>query len=100
MKKRKGYNEQDWTAASWPNRGLAAIEAYNSMHAGQRVQVEWGIGGLKRKWRRMMKRFDAKLYQFSNLFYACAILTNFIHRRRGEMTNIVEDCEAGWDGDY
>ena len=79
---------------------LAAIDAYNSMHAGQRVQVEWGIGGLKRKWRRLMKRFDAKLYKFSILFYACAILTNFIHRRRGDMTSIVEDGEAGWDGDY
>ena len=26
-----------------------AINAYNKMHAGFRVQVEWGIGGFKRK---------------------------------------------------
>jgi hypothetical protein len=32
-----------------------AIDAYNKMHAGFRIKVEWGIGGLKRKWRRLMK---------------------------------------------
>jgi len=37
---------------------LLAIDAYNKMHAGYRVAVEWGIGGLKRKWKRMLKTFD------------------------------------------
>jgi hypothetical protein len=27
------------------------INAYNKMHVGYRVKVEWGIGGLKQKWR-------------------------------------------------
>lgn len=37
---------------------LAAINAYNKMHSSCRIIVEWGIGGLKRKWRRLMKRYD------------------------------------------
>jgi hypothetical protein len=28
---------------------MAVVVVFNSMHAGYRVQVEWGIGGLKRK---------------------------------------------------
>jgi hypothetical protein len=27
------------------------VQTYNMMHVRFRVQVEWGIGGLKRKWR-------------------------------------------------
>ena len=34
------------------------LDAWNKMHAGYRIQVEWGIGGLKQKWQRLMKRFD------------------------------------------
>jgi hypothetical protein len=32
-----------------------AIDAYNKMHARFCIKVEWGIGGLKRKWQRLMK---------------------------------------------
>jgi len=28
-----------------------AIQAYNKMHVGFKVQVEWGIGGFKQKWK-------------------------------------------------
>jgi hypothetical protein len=35
------------------------MQAYNKKHASFRVQAEWGIGGLKRKWRSFMKRFDS-----------------------------------------
>ena len=28
---------------------LSRIRLYNKMHAGYRIRVEWGIGGLKRK---------------------------------------------------
>ena len=35
---------------------MSVVDAFNSMHAGYRVQVEWGIGGLKRKWRSFMKK--------------------------------------------
>lgn len=32
-----------------------AINVFNKMHASFRVRVEWGIIGLKRKWRRLTK---------------------------------------------
>jgi len=35
-----------------------AIKAYIKMHARYRVWVQCGIGGLKRKWRQLMKRFN------------------------------------------
>lgn len=35
-----------------------ALIMYNKMHADYRVRVEWGIGGLKRKFWRLMKQFD------------------------------------------
>jgi hypothetical protein len=34
-----------------PNFGDDAIKAYNNMHVRYRVRMEWGISGLKRKWR-------------------------------------------------
>jgi hypothetical protein len=41
-----------------PNGNMYIVHAYNKMHVGYKVHVEWGIGGLKRKWRRLMKSFD------------------------------------------
>jgi len=35
------------------------MQAYNKKHASFRVQAKWGIGGLKRKWRSFMKKFDS-----------------------------------------
>lgn len=83
-----------------------ALTAYNKMHAGYRVKVEWGIGGLKRKFRRLMKRFDATKPKYNHLFRVAAILTNFIHRRRMDFTHVVvgEQLDPaqphGWEGDY
>jgi 3-methyladenine DNA glycosylase/8-oxoguanine DNA glycosylase len=34
-----------------PNVDENVIKAYNKMHVGYKVQVEWEIGGLKRKWK-------------------------------------------------
>jgi hypothetical protein len=31
---------------------------YNKMQDEYIVQVEWGVGGLKRKWKQLMKMFD------------------------------------------
>src|SRR5690242_12560453 len=63
----------------------SAVEAYNAMHGGIRVKVEWGIGGLKRKWKRLMKRFDSNRDKFPFLFRAAAILPNYIQRQRMDM---------------
>jgi hypothetical protein len=56
------------------------------MHVGFRVQVEWGIGGLKRKWRCFMKRFDLTKPKYAHLFQVTTLLINFIHMRRMDLT--------------
>jgi len=82
---------------------MSVIDAFNSMHAGYRVQVEWGIGGLKRKWRRLMKKTDMKHDKFPHLFRSAAIMTNFLQRRRNDMTAGVDrnaNGGGGWQGDF
>jgi DDE superfamily endonuclease len=85
---------------------MGAIDLYNRMHAGYRVRVEWGIGGLKRKWKRFMKRFDSTKPKFPHLFQAGCIMTNVLHRRRMEMNFEVmgnqsqAEQDIGWEGDF
>jgi hypothetical protein len=69
-----------------PNAGMDVVHACNKMHVNYRVQVEWRIGGLKRKWGRLMKRFDVTKPRHSQLFKYGALLTNFLHRRRMDLT--------------
>ena len=81
----------------------AAITAYNKMHAGMRIAVEWGIGGLKRKWKRLMKGFDSTKPKFPDIFTAAAILTNFLHRRRRTFREEVQQNGLpgiGWGFDF
>jgi hypothetical protein len=61
---------------------IHVVDAFNTMHTGHRVQMEWGIGGLKRKWRWFMKKYGLSHDKFPILFQVAAILTNFIQRRR------------------
>ncbi len=68
------------------NANMDAVHAYNKMHVGYMVQVEWGIGGLKRKWKRLMKRFDSTKPRYSRLFKYGTLLINFMHRRRMDLT--------------
>ena len=76
------------------------------MHAGYRIKVEWGIGGLKQKWRRLMKRFDNRRPRFRHFFDVAAKLTNFLHRRCMNFDRVLpEDQEEndenyGWGGDF
>ena len=49
-----------------------ALMAYNKMHAKYRVRVEWGISGLKSKFGRLMKCFDATKPKYNHLFRAAA----------------------------
>lgn len=81
---------------------LEVVDAFNAMHAGFRVRVEWGIGGLKRKWRRLMKTFESSREKFPHLFRSAAILTNFLQRRRLDMSSDMEVARqnAGWEGDF
>ncbi len=79
---------------------------HNKNNAFFKVKVEWGIGGLKAKWRRLMKRFDSTKKKYNHLFMATSLLINFLHRCRQNFTieiggehqdNLVEQ---GWDGNY
>jgi hypothetical protein len=69
-----------------PNVNMDAMHAYNKMHLGYRVQIEWGIGRLKRKWKRFMKRFDSTKPKYSYLFKLKTLLTNSLHRRKMDFT--------------
>jgi hypothetical protein len=51
-----------------PDIDHAVMGAYNKMHVSFKVQVEWGISRLKRKWRRLMKRFDSTKPKYAHLF--------------------------------
>ena len=59
-----------------------ALNAYNKKHAGRRIKVEWGIGGITMKWRILNRTFRARRVKFGIVVKACCILTNFLHRRR------------------
>ena len=78
-----------------------ALEAYNKRHAGKRIAVEWGIGGLKMKWKILRGSFPMRRWKFSCVVHCCSILTNFIHRHRNELgLNDLGDVQGGaWDGD-
>ncbi len=69
-----------------PNVDMDIVHAYNKMHVGYLVHVEWGIGGLKRKWKRLMKRFDSTKSRYSHLFKSGTLLINFLHRKNMDLT--------------
>ncbi len=52
------------------NADHGVVNVYNKMHVGFRVQVEWEIGGFKKKWKHLMKRFDSTKPKLSHLFQA------------------------------
>jgi hypothetical protein len=41
--------------------------------------MEWGIGGLKSKWKRLMKCFDSIKEKYNHLFKTTTLLINFLH---------------------
>ena len=75
------------------------------MHVNYRMQVEIGIGGLKRKWQQLMKRFDCTKPKCNQLFCSCALMTNFLHKQRIDFTEFINDrvkayALRGWDGNH
>jgi hypothetical protein len=44
------------------------VQTYNMMHLRFKVQIEWGIGGLRKKWKHYMKSFDSTKPKYSHLF--------------------------------
>jgi hypothetical protein len=70
------------------------------------MQVEWGIRSLKRKWKKLVKRFDSTKSKFNHLFQYNVLLINFLHRRKRDLTyevigeHLPNLTNYGWIGDY
>lgn len=64
------------------------VRAYNKRHAARRVAVEWGIGGLKNRWRRFLDVCPSRRHHFVPVFEACARMTNFIHKSRMDFSMV------------
>jgi hypothetical protein len=68
--------------------------------------VEWGISGLKRKWRWLMKRLDSTKPKYTNLFKVIIILIIFLHRQLMDFTfevigeQLPNPIDHGWDKDF
>jgi hypothetical protein len=79
-------DRREQNAGNPPNQ---VVEAFNKHHAGLRIQVEWGIGGLKNRFKKFLGITPNRQKKFSTMFAAAATLTNFVHRRRQDF-NIAE----------
>jgi hypothetical protein len=68
--------------------------------------MEWGIGGVKRKWKRFMEMFDSTQSKFKQLFQIIVIIINFLQRRCMDLTyEVVGDQNPnpiahGWEGEF
>jgi hypothetical protein len=62
-----------------PYMDEGALMAYNKMHAKYRVRMEWGIIGLKSKFGRLMKHFDAAKPKYNHLFRVVATEGCILH---------------------
>jgi hypothetical protein len=63
------------------------------------------IGGLKRKWRWLMKRFDSTKLKYTILFKTKVIFINFLHRRQMDFTFVIGEqlpnlANNEWDEDF
>lgn len=74
------------------NANHVAMWTFTKMHAYFRMQMEWGISGLKRKWRCLMKRFNSTTSKYMHFFQTIILFTNFPHRRWMDLID-----EVVWD---
>jgi hypothetical protein len=66
--------------------------------------VEWGISGLKQKWKKIMKHFNSIKPNYNNLFKTSIILINFLHKHHlnftydviGDHIDNLVDYGLGW----
>jgi hypothetical protein len=86
-----------WEMPADPNDGAVA-KAFNINHAAECIKVEWGIGGLKTRLRRLLTNCPTWRGLFSSMFTACRILTNFIHRNKMEFSIVSTDESPGDSG--
>lgn len=71
------------------------VKIFNKMQCKYKVKVKWGIGGLKMKWRRLMKRFNLHKAKFAITFTDVALLTNFIEKRQTCMPPLKDQESVG-----
>ncbi len=63
------------------------VKVYNKMHVEYKVQVEWRIDGLKRKWKQFMKMFDwTEPNYILNFFWIVVLIIHFLHRKHMDFT--------------
>ncbi|PXF40335.1 hypothetical protein BWQ96_09956 [Gracilariopsis chorda] len=77
----------------------SVLQAFNKMHAGFCVAVEWGIGGLKCKFKKFLETCLNRRDTFELIFSTAAILTNFMHRRKKDYATSMEGGTNGESGE-
>jgi hypothetical protein len=82
----------DFREVAWEDQN-PVISAFNRRHSHRKIKVEWGIGGVKNKWRRFLDVCPSRRRNFEAVFDACCRLTNFIHRSRQDFS-VVDLGEA------
>lgn len=76
------------------------------MHVKNKMWVEWGIGGLKKTWKRFMKCFESTKENNIHLFLATIILTKFLFKHHLNFTyevignQINDPIDYIWDVDF
>jgi DDE superfamily endonuclease len=58
------------------------VDAFDRRPSARTVQVEWGIGGLKNRFKSFISWCQSRRGLFAPMFEACCRLTNFINRSR------------------
>lgn len=82
----RGYMGEETFVMCWlgrweiaPRHDLEVVHAYNKMHEGYKVWVEWGIWRFQAQMEKPIKRFDSTKPKYNHLFKAIVIFINFIH---------------------
>ncbi len=68
------------------SRCFDVVQTFNKMLASFRVEMELGIGGSKKKWRCLMKKFDSTKSKYTYLFRIIDLFINFLRMRCMEFT--------------
>ncbi len=69
-----------------PRHDLDVVNAFDKMHVGYKIRMEWGIGGLKHMWKVLMKKIDSIKGKYNHFFLVIIIIINFVHRNCMDFT--------------
>jgi hypothetical protein len=70
-----------WTDVSVQGTNTV-VDAFDRRPSARTVQVEWGIGGLKNRFKSFISWCQSRRSLFAPMFEACCRLANFINRSR------------------